>query len=132
MAEGQTTSYTKHGKNVKYGMEELPNLLIQSGDGTLSWDVLETKNHVGAIVSAVKRNAKVEFSLSGKMLEETTVAAVATAAESWATTRATSDDFGLAEGGTAIVSEVKIGEKNDDVADVSITVAYYQDMPASA
>lgn len=121
-----TSTYTQYGKTVKYGMTELDDALVTSADLTYAKDTKEYTDHTGTVVALVDDlNPRVEASIDVTMLDTTSVSTLETTLKTWLETQATSDTFALSSGGTTIITDIKVSEKNDDAATASVSAVYY-------
>lgn len=106
-------------------MTEVAGVLINSGELTLAKERKEIKRYDGATVTVIEYGERVEGSLSATLLADSTVATLVSAAEAWVTEQATGDVFGLPAGGTAIVSDIKVSESNEEASTASVSVTYF-------
>lgn len=127
-----TNTQTIHGKKVAWGLTELTGALITGADTSLARDVKEYKNHVGEAVSVVEYNHRMTGTVNFTFLADTDAEAVEAAIIAWATKVATAAPYGLVAGGSAVVSDLKITEANEEARTGSCTVTYYPQAQASA
>ena len=114
----------QHGKTVRWGVEALDGIIINSTDASLSRSRVDTDDEVGETVNVTFYNPKVTFTISGKMLETTDEATVKASVSAACEAKATSEPFNLASGGTVVITDLKTKEVNNGVATVDITAEY--------
>ena len=114
----------QQGKTVRWGVEALDGIIINSTDASLSRSRVDTDDEVGETVNVIFYNPKVTFTISGKMLETTAEATVTASVSAACEAKATSEPFNLASGGTVVITDLKTKEVNNGVATVDITAEY--------
>ena len=92
----------------------------------------ERLDFVGEAVSVVEYNHRMTGTVNFTFLADTDAEAVEAAIIAWATKVATAAPYGLAAGGSAVVSDLKITEANEEARTGSCTVTYYPQAQASA
>ncbi|MBP3302880.1 MAG: hypothetical protein J6L64_07105 [Opitutales bacterium] len=120
-----TNTQTTHGKKIKWGIQELSNALITGADTSLARETKQYKNHIGETVSLHEYDHRMEATVNFTFLADTDVATVEAAIKTWAISVATGDIYGLAEGGSAVVSDLKITEANEEASTGTVTVTYW-------
>lgn len=114
----------QYGKKVRWGVEALEGIIINSTDASLSRSRVDTDDESGETVNVVFYNPKVTFTISGKVLETTAEATVKAAVAEACEAKATAEPFNLAAGGTVVISDIKTKEVNNGVATIDITAEY--------
>ena len=126
-----TNTQTIHGQKVAWGLTELTCPLITTAYTSLARDVKEYTNHDDEAVSGVEYTHLMTGTVNFTFLADTDAKAVEAAIIAWATNVATSAPYGLAAGGSAVVSDLKITEANEEARTGSCTVTYYPQAQAS-
>ena len=127
-----TNTQTTHGKKIKWGIQELSNALITGADTSLAREIKQYKNHIGETVSIHEYDLRMEATVNFTFLADTNVLTVESAIKAWAISVATGDIYGLAAGGSAVVSDLKITESNEEASTGSVTVTYWPQADSSA
>lgn len=126
-----TNTQTTHGKKIKWGIQELSNALITGADTSLAREIKQYKNHIGETVSIHEYDLRMEATVNFTFLADTNVLTVESAIKAWAISVATGDIYGLAAGGSAVVSDLKITESNEEASTGSVTVTYWPQADSS-
>lgn len=126
-----TNTQTTHGKKIKWGIQELSNALITGADTSLAREIKQYKNHIGETVSIHEYDLRMEATVNFTFLADTNVLTVESAIKAWAISVATGEIYGLAAGGSAVVSDLKITESNEEASTGSVTVTYWPQADSS-
>lgn len=120
-----TKAQTTHGKKIKWGIHELNNALITGADTSLAREVKTYKDHTGETVSIHEYDHRMEATVNFTFLADTNAEAVEGSITAWATSVATGDIYGLEAGGSAVVSDFKITDSNEEASSGSVSVTYW-------